>query len=247
VGDKVFAYFFAESIRTRRFTIAGIYETNMTEFDKSLAMTDLYTTVHLNGWESDQTSGVELTVKDYKALNAVDGDLVSRVNRHFDSYGNPYTAMTIEELYPQIFAWLGLLDMNVWVILGLMICVAGFTMVSGLLIIILERTNFIGVMKALGATNRSIRHIFLHFAVFVIGRGLLWGNVLGIGIVLLQSKFGIFHLDPTTYYVKTVPVLFNGWLLLALNGATLLISVLVLILPSFLISNIHPAKSIRYE
>jgi lipoprotein-releasing system permease protein len=243
----VFAYFFAESIRTRRFTIAGIYETNMTEFDKSLAMTDLYTTVHLNGWESDQTSGVELTVKDYKALNAVDGDLVSRVNRHFDSYGNPYTAMTIEELYPQIFAWLGLLDMNVWVILGLMICVAGFTMVSGLLIIILERTNFIGVMKALGATNRSIRHIFLHFAVFVIGRGLLWGNVLGIGIVLLQSKFGIFHLDPTTYYVKTVPVLFNGWLLLALNGATLLISVLVLILPSFLISNIHPAKSIRYE
>lgn len=247
VGDKVFAYFFSSTIRARRFTVAGIYRTNMTEFDNSLVITDIYTTNHLNGFHPDQTSGLEMTVNDYSKLTEIEGNVISNVNRAFDKYGEPYVTMSIEELYPQIFAWLDLLDLNVWVILGLMICVAGFTMISGLLIIILERTNFIGVMKALGATNRSIRHIFLHFAVFIIGRGVLWGNIIGIGIVYLQWQFGIFHLNPATYYVDTVPVLFNGWLLLILNVATLIISVLVLIIPSFLISNIHPAKSIRYE
>ena len=137
--------------------------------------------------------------------------------------------------------------MNVWVILALMVAVAGFTMVSGLLIIILERTNFIGIMKALGASTRSIRHIFLYFALFVMGRGLLWGNVVGIGLVVLQQYTGLFRLDESVYYVDAVPVLFHLGYVLALNAATLVICVLSLIVPSFLVARIHPAKSIRFE
>ena len=148
---------------------------------------------------------------------------------------------------PQIFTWLDLLDLNVWIILALMICVAGITMISGLLIIILERTNMIGVMKALGARNRTIRHTFLWFAVFIIGRGMLWGNIVGIGFIALQYYTGIVSLDPATYYVSTVPVEFNFLIIMAINIATLIVSVLALIAPSYLISFIHPAKSMRYE
>lgn len=180
-------------------------------------------------------------------MDNVAASLNRTINLKAESQETSCSVLTIRDLYPQIFAWLDLLDMNVWVILILMVAVAGFTMISGLLIIILERTNFIGVMKALGATNRSMRRIFLYFAVFVLGKGLLWGNLLGIGLVALQYFTGIFRLDAETYYVDTVPVLFNPWLVLAINAATLLISVCVLIVPSFLISNIHPAKSIRFE
>jgi lipoprotein-releasing system permease protein len=139
------------------------------------------------------------------------------------------------------------MDLNVWIILALMVAVAGVTMISGLLIIILERTNMIGVLKALGARNRTIRHTFMWFAVFIIGRGLLWGNALGLGLLALQHFTGLVKLDAQTYYVSTVPVEFN-WLLIALiNVVTLLLCILMLVIPSFLISHIHPAKSMRYE
>lgn len=247
VGSRVFAYFFDNNVRTRRFTVIGIYRTNLTEFDNTLVFTDIYTCGRLNGWDGGRYSGVELTVNDVDSIDDVAVSLMKSVNRRTDEYGAVYSTVTIRELYPQIFAWLDLLDMNVWVILVLMTAVAGFTMISGLLILILERTNFIGVMKALGATNRSMRRIFLYFAAFIIGRGLLWGNIIGIGLVALQHFFGVFHLDASTYYVEVVPVLFNPWLVLAINVATLVISVLVLVVPSFLISHIHPARSIRFE
>lgn len=247
VGSRVFAYFFENTVRARRFTVAGIYQTNLTEFDKALVYTDLYTCNRLNNWEPEQYSGLEITVNNFEEVDNVAASLIGKVNRREDTQAMSCSVMTIRDLYPQIFAWLDLLDMNVWVILILMVAVAGFTMISGLLIIILERTNFIGIMKALGATNRSMRHIFLYFATFVIGKGLLWGNALGIGLVALQHYTGLFRLDAETYYVDVVPVQFNLWLILAINAATLLISVGVLIVPSFLISNIHPAKSIRFE
>lgn len=247
LGDRVFAYFFENSVRTRRFTVCGIYCTHMEEFDNSLVFTDLYTCNRLNAWQPDQYSGVEIAVDDFGRAGEVADVLVRRLNRQTDAYGDSYIVMTVQELYPQVFAWLDLLDVNVWVILALMVAVAGFTMVSGLLIIILERTNFIGVMKAMGATNRSIRHIFLYFAVMVIGQGLLWGNVAGVGLVLLQKYAGLFRLDASVYYVDTVPVLFHAGYVVAINVATLVICVLSLIVPSFLVSRIHPAKSIRFE
>jgi len=247
-GDKVFAYFMGEdNVRTRRFTISGIYNTNMKHYDEQLCLTDLYTAVKLNGWEKDQASGAEIELVDFEKLDEVDMLMNNLVDRTVDRYGNTYFSLNIKNSYPQIFAWLDLLDLNVWIILALMIAVAGVTMISGLLIIILERTNMIGILKALGARNKVIRHTFLWFAVFIIGKGMLWGNILGLGICLLQNATGIIKLDAETYYVDVVPVEINIPLIILLNIATLLVSVTMLLAPSFLISHIHPAKSMKYD
>ena len=180
-------------------------------------------------------------------LDEMESAFIKQVNRSTDRSGNTLSTKTIYEAYPQVFVWLELLDINVWIILILMVCVAGFTMISGLLIIILERTQMIGILKALGARNKTIRHTFLWFSVFIIGQGMFWGNVLGIGIILLQQHTGIITLDPQTYYVSEAPMELNLPLIVLINVATLLICVFVLIAPSYLISHIHPAKSMRYE
>lgn len=248
VGDKVYAYFISNNdVRARRFTVSGIYQTNLTLFDQSLCFTDLYTAVRLNNWLDGQCTGAEIIVADFGRLEETAANVVERVNRTPDKYGDILTSQTIDEAYPQIFSWLDLLDINVWIILALMVCVAGFTMISGLLIIILERTQMIGTLKALGARNSTVRHTFLWFAAFIIGRGLLFGNIIGIGIVLLQEYTGVVSLDPTSYYVSTAPMELNVPFIVLLNVATLLISLFVLIAPSYLISHIHPAKSMRYE
>lgn len=248
VGDKVYAYFISNNdVRARRFTVSGIYQTNLTLFDQSLCFTDLYTSVRLNNWLDGQCTGAEITVADFGRLEETAANVVERVNRTPDKYGDILTSQTIDEAYPQIFSWLDLLDINVWIILALMVCVAGFTMISGLLIIILERTQMIGTLKALGARNSTVRHTFLWFAAFIIGRGLLFGNIIGIGIVLVQEYTGVVSLDPTSYYVSTAPMELNVPFIVLLNVATLLISLFVLIAPSYLISHIHPAKSMRYE
>ena len=247
-GERIFAYFIDENgVRARRFTISGIYQTNLSQYDDIICYTDLYTTVRLNGWKSDQVSGAEVSVSDFDRVDETEAIYINKVNRQTDAYGETYSTKTIRELNPQIFSWLDLLDMNVWIILALMTAVAAVTMISGLLIIILERTTMIGVLKALGARNKTIRHTFLWFAVFMIGRGLIIGNILGIGLVVLQRLTGLVKLDADTYYVSTVPVELNLPIILLLNIATLIISVLVLIGPSYLISHIHPAKSMRYE
>ena len=248
VGDKVFAYFIGdENVKTRRYTIAGIYQTNMTRFDESLCFTDIYAANHLNGWDKDHCSGVEATVEDLNRLYETADAFIDNVNRTEDGHGNTMVSQTIYEMYPNIFTWLELLDINVWIILVLMVCVAGFTMISGLLIIILERTQMIGILKALGDRNKTIRKTFLWFSVFVIGQGMLWGNILGIGIVLLQQHTGLVTLDPQVYYVSQAPMELHLPFILLLNVATLLVCVFVLIAPSYLVSHIHPAKSMRYE
>ena len=169
------------------------------------------------------------------------------MNRKIDRYGETLTSQTIIEAYPQIFSWLSLLDINVWIILALMVCVAGFTMISGLLIIILERTQMIGILKALGARNSMVRHTFLWFAVFIIGRGLLIGDLIGIGLIVLQQQTGFIKLDAASYYVDRAPMELNLPIVVLLNVATLVISVLALVAPSYLVSHIHPAKSMHYE
>ena len=247
-GSKVFAYFIDTSgVRTRRFTVAGIYQTNLSQYDRVICFVDFYTAVKLNGWEPDQAGGAELSVSNFDKLAETEAHVIDRVNRTIDSYGETYSSQTIKEANPQIFSWLDLLDLNVWIILGLMLAVAAVTMISGLLIIILERTTMIGILKALGARNRTIRHTFLWFAVFTIGKGMLIGNLAGIALIAFQHFTGAVKLDPVTYYVSTVPVEFNLPIFFLLNVATLFISVFVLIAPSYLVSKIDPAKSMRYE
>ena len=246
-GDKVFAYFINENVRVRRFTIAGIYRTNLTQYDKTICFTDLYTTVKLNGWQHDQADGAEVIVKDYDQINDIAERFVSNINRRTDHYGQTYSSATIQEINPQIFSWLDLLDLNVWIILALMLCVAGFTMISGLLIIILERTNMIGLLKAIGSRNSQIRKTFLWFATFIIGRGLVIGNIIGIGLMILQKTTGLIRLDASIYYVDIVPVEINIPAIAAINILTLALCLLALIAPSFLVSHIHPAKSMKYE
>ena len=246
-GDRIFAYFIGESVRTRRFTITGIYQTNMTRFDESLCFTDIRTTQKLNDWNDEQCSGAEITVKNFEQLQNTADEFIEKVNRQTDKDMNTYSSQTIYEAYPQVFHWLELLDINVWIILVLMVCVAGFTMISGLLIIILERTQMIGVLKAVGARNKTIRHTFLWFAAFIIGQGLIIGNLLGLGIIALQKYSGLVKLDPQTYYVSEAPMEINIPLFVLLNIATLIICVFVLIAPSYFISHIHPAKPMRYE
>ena len=247
-GDKVYAYFISDTgVKMRRFTVSGIFQTNMSQFDNSLCFTDLYTARKLNNWDGQLCSGAEVRVADLQLIDAVASRIADKVNRTTDHEGNIFSSQTIYESYPQIFSWLSLLDVNVWIILALMICVAGFTMISGLLIIILERTQMIGVLKALGMKGASVRHTFLWFAVFIIGKGMLIGDLLAAAIIVLQRQTGFISLDPTTYYVSEAPTEVNLPAFLLVNAATLLISVLVLVGPSFLISHIHPAKSMRYE
>ena len=246
-GDKVFAYFINENVRVRRFTIAGIYRTNLTQYDKTICFTDLYTTVKLNGWQHDQADGAEVIVNDYNQINDIAERFVSNINRRTDHYGQTYSSATIQEINPQIFSWLDLLDLNVWIILALMLCVPGFTMISGLLIIILERTNMIGLLKAIGSRNSQIRKTFLWFATFIIGRGLVIGNIIGIGLMILQKTTGLIRLDASIYYVDIVPVEINIPAIAAINILTLALCLLALIAPSFLVSHIHPAKSMKYE
>lgn len=247
-GDRIFAYFIGEGgVRTRRFTISGIYQTNLAQYDKTTCFCDLYTARKLNAWTDDMVTGAELTVNDFKQLNTTANDIINRVNRTQDQYGNTFSSKTIRELSPQIFSWLDLLDLNVWIILAIMTAVAVVTMISGLLIIILERTTMIGVLKALGARNSTVRHTFLWFAAFIIGKGLLIGDALALALILLQKLTGFAKLDPQTYYVDVVPVELDWILIVALNIATMLIALFVLIAPSYLVSHIHPAKSMRYE
>ena len=247
-GDKLYTYYIqGENVRARRLEVAGIYQTNFSIYDDLFLLTDLYTVNRLNAWQKDQVSGIELEVADYSQLETVKDAIRVEVDMMKDKYGGTYYTQSVEEQNPQIFAWLDLLDMNVWVILILMTGVAGFTMISGLLIIILERTNMIGILKALGADNLAIRKVFLSFSVFLIGKGMLWGHVIGLAFVGVQSFFRPFKLEPTTYYVDSVPVEFNLWWWVLLNVCTLIVSVLMLVGPSYLIAHIHPAKSIRFE
>lgn len=247
LGDRMYTYYVQDGIRARRFTIKGIYETNFSEYDNLFLITDIYTVNRLNNWKLDQVSGIEIQVNNYAEIDLIADALSSQVSNRTDRYGRTYYVETIQQRNPQIFAWLDLLDLNVWVILILMIGVAGFTMISGLLIIILERTNMIGILKALGADNYTIRKIFLWFSVFLIGKGMLWGDIIGIAFCFLQGRFKILKLDPQNYYVDTVPVDFHLGIFILLNVCTLFLSVLMLVGPSYLISRISPTRAIRYE
>ncbi len=246
LGDSIRTYFVQEDIRARKLNIAGIYETGFMDYDKLFVLADIKQIRRLNGWEKDEVSGLELLVDDYDKLDQIAEDLYFNLVEKQDRHGNTYFTRSIKEMNPMIFNWLDVLDVNVVVILILIFAVAGFTMISGLLII-LERTNMIGILKALGENNVSIRKIFLYISFFLIGKGMLWGNVVGIAICLIQSHFRIIKLDPSIYYLDAVPIDLSIVSLILLNIGTLCASMLMMLGPSYLITKIDPAKSIRFE
>lgn len=247
-GDRIFAYFINNgNIRARRFRVSGIYQTCLSKFDESLCFTDLYTAQKLNGWKDDQISGVEIELKNFNMLDASADYLINKINRQIDKNGEQYSSSTVKDLYPQVFSWLDLLDLNVWIILALMTCVAGITIISGLLIIILERTNMIGILKALGGSNRMIRQTFIWFAFLIISKGLIIGDIIGLGLALMQQTAKIVKLDASVYYVNYVPVEINIPIIILINISTLLICLLAFIGPSYIVSHISPSKSIKYE
>ena len=247
VGDKLDTYFLDEQVRARRLQVVGIYCTNFADFDRMMLFTDLCTVNRLNRWHEDHSSGMEVEVRDYEQLDETSFALADQLAEHTDRYGQRYVVVSVEQLNPQMFAWLGILDVNIWVILFLMVGVAGFTMVSGLLIIIIERTAMIGLLKSLGASNLLLRKLFLWLSVFLIGRGMLWGNVVALLLIFAQRWLGLFTLDPETYYMDTVPMALPWGYFLLINLGAFVASVLMLVGPSYLIARIHPATSMRYE
>lgn len=247
LGDKVYTYFVNEEIRARRFVVGGIYRTYFSDYDNLFVIADIRTVNRLNGWEDGQVGGAEVKVTEGADIESVSDNLFRRLAYATDDYGRTYFVQTVYDLNPSIFSWLELLDMNVWAIFIIMLCVAGFSMVSGLLIIILERTNMIGILKALGAPDRSVRKIFIFFSMFLISRGMLWGNVVGIGLCVLQSWLHVVKLDSSAYYVDYVPVELSVPVILAVNVAVFVISVLFLVGPSYIIARIRPADSMKYD
>lgn len=247
VDSVVYCYFIQDKVRVRKLTVAGVYSTDFYDYDNLFILGNLNVVRTLNGWDSLQVSGLELYVDDYNRLAEIGDDVYFATANRLDSNGEALYSRTIREINPQVFSWLALLDTNVWVIILLMLAVAGFNMISGLIILILDGIQLIGVMRALGSTIWEVRKIFIWQAVALIGKGMIYGNIAGLVICAIQYFTHLIPLDATVYYVSYVPVSFN-WLLWALlNIATLLFSLLILVGPSHIVSRISPAQVMRYE
>ncbi len=247
VGDRFTMYFIQEPPRARTFTIQGIYNTSLEEFDRLYIYADIKQVQRLNNWHGGQVSGYEVLLEEMKDLPGLTQEIRRRVAFDFLEDGSRLKVETIQEKYTQIFDWLNLQDMNVVILILLMLIVAGFNMISGLLILILERTNMIGILKALGTTNASVRKIFLYQSGYLTVIGLLWGNLIGLVICLVQKHLNLVSLDPTSYYLDTVPINLNLSHILLLNLGTITITFLFLLIPSMIIARISPDKSIRFN
>jgi lipoprotein-releasing system permease protein len=247
LNDSFIAYFIQDTPRARKYHITGIYQTNFDDYDKLFIICDIKQIRRIAGWDDDMVSGLEILVNNYDYLDQTFDDTFSQLLVLTDRRGSHYYPQTIKQQNPTIFAWLNVLDTNAVVILILMLLVAGFSMISGLMIIILERANMIGILKALGENNTQIRKIFLYVATFLIGKGLFWGNIIAIGICCIQKFTGILKLNPETYYISRVPIELNAGYLLLINVGTLVITLLMLIGPSYLVAKITPVKTIRFE
>jgi len=247
LNDRLFSYFFENSIKVRRFTIVGIFETSMQQFDENVIYTNIYAINQLNKWDDDRCSSLELSVENSEQLDETYTNVLNTIHNLKSADGSEYVVYTVKQLYSQIFDWLKLLDLNIWVIIALMTILSSLTIISGLLILILEKTSTIGILKAMGASGKAIREIFIYYATFIIGRGVLLGYVIGLGLAFIQYQWHIVTLDSSKYYVSFVPIIFNCPLIILLGVATLIICVLTLVGPSYLVSRISPAKSIKFE
>ncbi|HBL77470.1 MAG: ABC transporter permease [Bacteroidetes bacterium GWF2_42_66] len=250
LGDEILMFFINEKERIPRnriFTISGIFQTGLEEFDKMFALVDMRHIQRLNNWESDEISGFEIMLDDISTIGLHEMQVRDMVVNHMVENAPILKVVNIIAKYPQMFDWLRLLDMNVWVLLSLIVVVAGFNMVSSLLVIILERTRMIGILKSLGQPDWSIRKVFLYLSGMLISRALVWGNLLGIVLCLLQQHFHIIQLDPATYYVSAVPINFSLFHLFLLNIGTIIVTILMLIVPTWFITRISPEKTVRFD
>lgn len=244
VGDKVIVYFMnrKDQDRTRlvAFHLSGIFNSGFREFDKTYLIADINQIQRLNKWKPDQVGGFELFVNNFDDIDKIGGEVYHHIDSSLDS-------RTIKQKYPAIFEWLSLFDFNIALIIGIMIVVAGINMITALLVLILERTQMIGMLKALGSTDWSVRKIFLYNATYLITKGLFWGNLIGIGLLLIQKYFKVIPLNPDTYYVTEAPVYLSLSYILLINIGTLLLCLLMLLIPSYIITKITPVKAIRFE
>jgi lipoprotein-releasing system permease protein len=243
LGDRFITYFMkenSEGYNLRNFKIVGIYNSGFQEFDASYVIGDIRHVQRINKWRSDEVGSFEVFIDDFTKIQEKGQEVYQETSSTLDT-------KTIEEKFYYIFEWLKLFDFNIIVILIVMIAVATINMVVALLVLILERTQMIGILKSMGANNWSIRKVFLYNAAYLILRGLFWGNSIGIGMLLLQKYFGIVKLNPESYYVSEAPVSINLGYIVALNLGTIVLCLFVLLIPSYIITKISPSKSIRFE
>jgi lipoprotein-releasing system permease protein len=252
LNDKFSAFFIDERIpdrpiNRRVFTICGIYRTSLESFDEQFIFGDIGHIQSLNGWEPYQIGGFEILIDDFKDIDYQTEVIRNIAEFRFMDDGSKLRVISIKDKYPQIFDWLNLLDMNVWVILILMVCVAVINMVSGLIILILDRTSSIGLLKALGTSNASMRKIFLYQSFYLIGKGLLLGNLIAFLLLFLQNSFHLIKLDQASYFIDYVPINFNLWHILLINSSSLATIFLFMLLPVIIVSRIQPVKTLRYS
>lgn len=243
VGDVIQALFYAEQskskFKTRKPIVVGIYNTGFEQFDKSIIIGDIREVQRINGWKANEIGGFEVVLDDFNSIKEKNDEIYTQIGATLDS-------VSIVDENSAIFDWLDLFDNNVWFIIIVMIVVAGINMITALLVLILERVQMVGVLKALGSNNWSIRKIFLYNATYLIFKGLVYGNVIAFILLAIQHYFKIISLDPATYYVNTIPIEINIWAVLLLNLGTLIMCFIMLIVPSYIITKIHPSKSIRF-
>lgn len=244
LGDKVTTFFFNDNVsktpRSRGFDIVGIYSSGFQQFDEQFVIADIRHIQRLNKWEDDQIGAFEVFVNDFDEIIPIGNSVYNETSSTLDT-------QTIRDKYASIFEWIDLFDFNVALIIGIMILVAGINMITALLVLILERTQMIGILKALGSSDWSVRKVFLYNAMYLIGVGLFWGNLIGVGLLLLQKYFKLFPLNPDTYYVTEAPIYLSWDYILILNAGTFLLCLLMLLIPSFIIAKISPVKAIRFE
>ena len=244
IGDKVIVYFMNEENRDRprlvAFEVSGIFNSGFQEFDETFLIADLNQLRRLNKWDDNEVGNFEVFVDDFRQIDQKGGEVYANIDSFLD-------AKTIRQAFPSIFEWVSLFDFNIALIIGIMIIVSGINMITALLVLILERTQMIGMLKAVGSTDWSIRKLFLYNAAYLIIKGLIYGNIIGFGILMLQKYFKIIPLNPETYYVTEAPVYLSWDYILLINLGTLALCMAMLLIPSYIITKITPAKSIRFE
>jgi len=247
LGDDFAMYFVQDPPRMRKFTVEGIYETSVEAMDKIYIFGDIGHIQRLNGWKEDQVSGFEIFIDNFNHIDLMTFIVRDAIGYKFLEDHEKLKVTNLKIKYPQILDWLNFQDTNVIVIVVLMLLVAAFTMISGLLILILEKTNMIGILKALGSDNKLIQKIFLNQAAYIIAAGLLWGNIIGYGLAAIQKRFELISLDPSSYYLTTVPINFHILHFIFLNLGTISIILIMLLIPSRLVAAISPVKAIKFD